>query len=97
MEISPKKSEAMALLGQDAATYKIIVQNKCLQQVKNFKYLGCKIPYQNEKDIQRKLEKCSQIHGTLKHRFYQFWSQNFQEANWLSPFLYMTAKFGLLE
>jgi hypothetical protein len=26
-----------------------VVDNKCLQQVKNFKYLDCEISYENEK------------------------------------------------
>jgi hypothetical protein len=45
----------MAFSGQDPVRRKIIVDNKCLQQVKNFKYLGCEIPYGNEKDIQQKV------------------------------------------
>jgi len=81
MEISPEKSETMALLGQDQVSCKIFVQNKCLQQVKNFTYLGHEIPYQNEKHIQQKIGKFPQMLGTLKHHFYQIWSKNFQEAN----------------
>jgi len=37
----------MATLGQDPARFKIIVDNRCLQKVKNFKYLGCEIFYEN--------------------------------------------------
>jgi hypothetical protein len=48
METSPEKSETMAFLGQDPVTCKISVDNKCLQQAKNFKYLGCEIPHVNE-------------------------------------------------
>jgi len=81
MEISPEKSETIALLGQDQVRCKIFVQKKCLQQVNNFKYLGCEIPYQNEKDIQQKLANFSQILGTLKHHFHKLWPKNFQEAN----------------
>jgi hypothetical protein len=33
MEISPEKSETMGLLGQDRVRCKIVVNNKCLQQV----------------------------------------------------------------
>jgi len=47
MEISPEKCKKMAFLGQDPVTCKIFVENKCLQQVKNFKYLGCEISYEN--------------------------------------------------
>jgi len=41
----------MAFLGQDTVRCKIAVNNKCLQQVKNFKFLGCEISYENENDI----------------------------------------------
>jgi hypothetical protein len=61
MEISPEKSEMMAFLGQDPVRCKIIVDNKCLQQVKNFKYLSCEISCGNEKDIQQKPAKFAQI------------------------------------
>jgi hypothetical protein len=57
MEISPEKSEMIAFLGQDLVRSEIIVGNKCLQQVKIFKYLGCEISYENEKDFQQKLAK----------------------------------------
>jgi threonine dehydratase len=52
MEKSSEKSETMAFLGQDPVRCKIFVDNECLQQVKNFKYLGCEIAYEYEKDIQ---------------------------------------------
>ena len=38
------------------------MDDKCLQ-VKNLKYLGCEISYENEKAIQQKLEKFAQILG----------------------------------
>jgi len=44
------KSMMVAFLGQVLIRGKIIVDNKCLQ-VKNFKYLGCEISYENEKAI----------------------------------------------
>jgi hypothetical protein len=45
------------------------VDNTCLQQVKNFKYLGCEISYENEKYIQQKLAKFAQTVGILKNTF----------------------------
>jgi len=33
-------------LGEDIVRCKIIVDNKSLQQVQNFKYLGCEISYE---------------------------------------------------
>jgi hypothetical protein len=53
---SPKTSETKAFSGQDPVRCKIIaVDNKCLQQVRNFKYLGSEISYENGRDIQQKL------------------------------------------
>ena len=47
----------MAFLGQDPVRCKIVVDNKCLKQVRNFKYGGCESSYENDKDIQQKLAK----------------------------------------
>jgi hypothetical protein len=54
IEISPKQSEMMALSGQDPVRCKIIVDNRYSQQVKDFKYLGCDISYDNVKGMQQK-------------------------------------------
>jgi len=51
MEISPEKSELMTFLGQDPERCKIVVDNKCLQHVKNFKCFVCEISQEHEKDI----------------------------------------------
>jgi hypothetical protein len=54
-----EKSEMMLCFGQDQIRSKIIADNKCLQ-VKNLKYIGCEISYEDGKDIQQKLSKiCS--------------------------------------
>jgi hypothetical protein len=50
MEIPPEKSETMAILGQDRVRCEIVVDNKRLQYVQTFKYLGCEISYENDKD-----------------------------------------------
>jgi hypothetical protein len=67
IEISPEKSETMAFLVEDPVRCKIIVGNKCLQQVRNFKYLGCEISYENENDIQQK----KQFHTVITVHFYE--------------------------
>jgi hypothetical protein len=36
MEKRPEKSETIAFLGQDPVKCKIVMDNKCLQQLKNF-------------------------------------------------------------
>lgn len=45
MEMSPEKSDKITFLGEDPVRRKIVVDNKFLDQVKNFKCLGCKISY----------------------------------------------------
>jgi len=45
------------------------VDNKCLQKEKDFKYLGCEISYDGEKDVQQKLSKFSQILAILYNPF----------------------------
>jgi hypothetical protein len=57
----------MAFLGQDTVKCKIVVDNKLLQKVKNFKYFGCEISYENEKSIQQNLENFSQLPGILNN------------------------------
>jgi hypothetical protein len=59
----------MAVLGQYPVKSKIIVNNKCLYQVKNFKYLGCEISYGNEKNVQQTLAKFSQNTGNCTQHF----------------------------
>ena len=61
MVISPEKSETMEFLGQDPLRCKIVEDNKCLQQIKNFKYLGYEISYKIGKGIQQKPAKFAQI------------------------------------
>ena len=53
MQISPEKSETMAFLGQDPVRYKIVVDNKCLQQKNNFIFLSWEISKENEGDIKK--------------------------------------------
>ena len=42
----------MAFLGQNPRRCKIVVDKQMLQ-VKNFRYLSCEIPYENNKDIKK--------------------------------------------
>jgi len=76
--MSPEKSEIIAFMGQHSVRCKIAV-DKCLQAVKNFKYLSCEISYKNEKFIQRKLVKFSEILGILNNTFKPTLVRNFQE------------------
>jgi hypothetical protein len=47
----------------------IIIIIITIEQTKNFKYLGCKIYNENEKDIQQTLPKFAQILGILNNYF----------------------------
>ena len=69
MELPPEKSETMIFSGQDPVRIKVIVDNKCLQQVKNFKYFGCEISYEDGKDIQQKLAKFAEMLGIFNITF----------------------------
>jgi len=69
MEISPEKSQTMSFLEEDPVRIETIVGKKCLQQAKNFKYLGCEISYENEKDIEQKMAKFTQIPRILNNTF----------------------------
>ena len=51
----------MAFLGHYAVRCELFVENKCLQQAKNFKYLGCEISYRIERNIKQKLSKFAKI------------------------------------
>jgi hypothetical protein len=46
MGTPPEKAETISFLGQDPVRCKIFVSNKCLQG-NNFKYISCKIFYEN--------------------------------------------------
>jgi hypothetical protein len=80
MDASPGESEMMAFLGQDPVRCKVIVENKCLQQVKNFKYFGCEIWYKNKKGIQQKLAAFAQNMGILNNAFKQTLVQKFSHS-----------------
>jgi hypothetical protein len=53
------------------------VDDKCLQQVQNFKYLGCEISYEIGKDSEQKLEKFALTLGIVNNNFKQNLDQKF--------------------
>jgi hypothetical protein len=64
--ISLELFDEMAFLGQDPGRCKIVVHHKCLQELKNFKRLGCEVSCESETDVQQKVTKFAQIPGVLK-------------------------------
>jgi hypothetical protein len=67
MKISCRKSKTVAFLGQKPVSSKIVVENKILEQVNTFNYLGCHVSYDGEKDIQDKITKFLKILGLLNN------------------------------
>jgi hypothetical protein len=51
MSISIEKTNIMALSGKDPIRRKICINNKMLEQVNTFNYLGCTLSYEVEKDM----------------------------------------------
>ena len=90
----------MAFLRHQPVRYKTVVNNNCLQQVRNFKYLNCEVSYENEHDIEQKLSKFPQILGILndtsKPTLVPKFSRIKYIIHWRFPFFYMEAKFGPL-
>jgi hypothetical protein len=57
MSISIKKAKIMAFSGKDPVRSKICINNKMLEQINTFNYLGCTLSYEGEKDMPSKLSK----------------------------------------
>jgi len=79
MEISPEKHEMNGIFKTRPVRCKIDVNNKCLQHINNFRYLGCETFYQNEMDIQQKLAKFAEILGILNNTLQPTLVQKFSE------------------
>jgi hypothetical protein len=67
MKISHKKNKIVAFKGTEPIRSKIVIDNRILEQVNTFTYLGCYISYQEEKDIHSKITKFLQILGLLNN------------------------------
>jgi hypothetical protein len=67
MKISHQKTKIMAFKGTEPIRSKIVTDNRILEQVNTFTYLGCNISYQGEKDIHFKITKFLQILGLLNN------------------------------
>ena len=71
LTISVQKTKSMAFKGWDPVRTKIVVDNKIIEQVNLFNYLGNMIPYEGELDIDNKLNNFLQITGILNNVFRQ--------------------------
>jgi len=55
LEIATKKTKVFGFAGTDRLRTKIIINDKTLEQVSHFTYLGCSISNQFSNDVQFKL------------------------------------------
>lgn len=77
MEIS-EISQTVTFLGQHPVSCKIVVDKKCLQQVKNCKYLSCEIPMKIKR-YSTKIIKFAHTLGILNNTIKPSLVQDFQE------------------
>jgi hypothetical protein len=66
LEISSNKSKVMAFEGKHPRRSKIVIDNKIIEQVSHFNYLGCDVSYNYDADLQIKLNKFQYMSGTIK-------------------------------
>ena len=66
LKISVNKTKVMAHYGKYPVQSKIVIENKTLEQVSHFNYLGCEISLNEDKDIQNKTNKFQYICGTIQ-------------------------------
>ena len=59
----------MTFKGQDRIRSNIVVDNKIIEQVNSFNYLGNLIPYEKEVDIDNKLNNYLKITGIINSMF----------------------------
>lgn len=66
MIISTDKTKVMAFLGSYPIRSKIVLNNKIIEQVNTFKYLGCNVTYNKSREIDEKLNAFNYFCGTIR-------------------------------
>ena len=69
LAISVQKTKSVAFKGRDPARTKIVIDNKIIEQVNLFNYLGNMISYEKELDIDNKLHNYLKMTGILNSVF----------------------------
>ena len=69
LTITAKKTKLIAFKGRDPARTKVAIDNKIIEQVSSFNYLGHMISYEKELDIDNKLHNYLKITGILNYVF----------------------------
>ena len=71
MEIATNKTKVFGFVGTDHLRTKIIINDKILEQVNQFNYLGCSLFYHCSNDAELKLAKFLQLIGTIKRTIFK--------------------------
>ena len=66
-----QKTKVFAFVGTDHLRTKIIINDETLEQISQFTYLGCSIPYQFSNDVEFKLAKYLQLIGTIERTIFK--------------------------
>jgi hypothetical protein len=69
LEINIQKTKVMAFKGQEPVRSKVCINNKILEQVNTFNYLGYYLSYEEEKDLNMKITKLSENNRYHKPNF----------------------------
>jgi hypothetical protein len=67
MEISTEKTKIMAFCGKEPVPSIICLNNKILERVNEFKYLGYKLSFMGELDLPKKISKYSSTMGIINN------------------------------
>jgi hypothetical protein len=65
MKISTEKTRVMAFRGKDPVRSKIVINERIIEQVSSFKYLGSDISYLGEVDVNSKISKFLKVAGLI--------------------------------
>ena len=69
MKISTRKTKVMAFAGKDPVRSKIVLDNRILEQVSHFTYLGCDVSYEKDKEILRRVSRFQTVCGFINRTF----------------------------
>ncbi|KAJ4432363.1 hypothetical protein ANN_20982 [Periplaneta americana] len=65
-KISHRKTKVFGFCGNNTLRTKIVIEEKMIEQVNSFTYLGCDLSYISSTDVENKLNKFLRLIGTIK-------------------------------
>lgn len=66
LRLSRTKTKVMAWQGKYPIRAKIVIDNQPVEQVSNFKYLGCEISFNDNDEVKKKLHRFQYMCGTIR-------------------------------